>query len=70
MTSQHRSLKALTDIFSREAPERAHSAYAGQSAGLVRDVQPAGRIMRDVLAEAEAVLRRFGPRTRLSRPAA
>ncbi|MHB8377599.1 MAG: NAD(P)H-dependent flavin oxidoreductase [Dehalococcoidia bacterium] len=42
-----------------EAPERAHSAYAGQSAGLVRDVRPAARIVRDVLAEAESVLRRL-----------
>ncbi|MGD9751543.1 MAG: NAD(P)H-dependent flavin oxidoreductase [Acidimicrobiia bacterium] len=34
---------------------------AGQSAGLVRDVRPAGDVVRDVMAEAEAVLReRFG----------
>ena len=37
-------------------PERAHSAYAGQSSGLVRDVRPAGDIVRDIMREAEAVL--------------
>jgi NAD(P)H-dependent flavin oxidoreductase YrpB (nitropropane dioxygenase family) len=39
-----------------EAPERAHSAYAGQSAGLVHDVRPAAAIVREIMAEAEAVL--------------
>jgi NAD(P)H-dependent flavin oxidoreductase YrpB (nitropropane dioxygenase family) len=39
-----------------EAPERAHSAYAGQAAGLVREVKPAARIIADVMREAEAVL--------------
>ena len=39
-----------------EAPERAHSAYAGQSAGLVHDVKSAAAIVRDIVAEAEAVL--------------
>lgn len=43
-----------------EAPERAHSAYAGQSAGLVRDVRPAAEIIRGIVAEAEAVLDRLG----------
>lgn len=43
-----------------EAPARAHSAYAGQSAGLVRDVKPAAAIMRDIVAEAEAVLAKLG----------
>jgi NAD(P)H-dependent flavin oxidoreductase YrpB (nitropropane dioxygenase family) len=38
-------------------PERAHSAYAGQSAGLVRDVKPARAIIEDVMREAEQVLR-------------
>jgi NAD(P)H-dependent flavin oxidoreductase YrpB (nitropropane dioxygenase family) len=42
-----------------EAPERAHSFYAGQSSGLVRDVKPAGDIVRDVIAEAELVLNRL-----------
>jgi NAD(P)H-dependent flavin oxidoreductase YrpB (nitropropane dioxygenase family) len=43
-----------------EAPERAHSAYAGQSAGLIRDVKPAAAILRDIVAEADAVLARLG----------
>lgn len=38
------------------APERAQSAYAGQSAGLVRAVQPAADIVREILREAESVL--------------
>jgi NAD(P)H-dependent flavin oxidoreductase YrpB (nitropropane dioxygenase family) len=42
-----------------EAPERAHSAYAGQSAGLIREVKPAAAILRDIVAEAEAVLGRL-----------
>ena len=40
-------------------PERAHSAYAGQSAGLVREVKPAGVIVQDVMREAEAVVGRL-----------
>lgn len=43
-----------------EAPERAHSAYAGQSAGLVHDVRPAADIIASIVAEAEAVLARLG----------
>jgi NAD(P)H-dependent flavin oxidoreductase YrpB (nitropropane dioxygenase family) len=39
-----------------EAPERAHSFYAGQSAGLIRDVKPAAAIIADIISEAEAVL--------------
>ena len=42
-----------------EAPERAHSAYAGQAAGLVRDVKPAAAIIADIMAEAAAVLARL-----------
>ena len=42
-----------------EAPERAQSAYAGQSAGLVTSVKPAAAIIRDIMAEAEAVLARL-----------
>jgi len=41
-------------------PERAYSAYAGQSAGLVRDVRPAGEIVREIMREAEAVLAKLG----------
>jgi NAD(P)H-dependent flavin oxidoreductase YrpB (nitropropane dioxygenase family) len=43
-----------------EVPERAHSAYAGQSAGLIDEVKPAATILRDVVAEAEAVLAKLG----------
>jgi len=47
----------LSESPDRMTPPRAHSAYAGQSAGLVRDVRPAAAIMADVMAEAEGVLR-------------
>ena len=43
----------------REAPVRAQSAYAGQSAGLVHAVKPAADILRDIVAETDAVLARF-----------
>ncbi len=42
-----------------ETPLRAHSAYAGQSAGLVREVKPVAAIIADVLSEADAVLGRL-----------
>ncbi len=42
-----------------EAPERAHSAYAGQSAGLVHDVKPAAEIIQSIMVEADDVLRRL-----------
>jgi len=38
------------------------SAAAGQSAGLVRDVRPAGQVMASIVEEAEAILRRLGAR--------
>jgi nitronate monooxygenase len=34
--------------------------FAGQSAGLVRGLEPAGDIVRRVVAEAEAALERMG----------
>jgi hypothetical protein len=40
-------------------PERAHSAYAGQSAGLVHDIKPARAIIEAVMREAEAVVGRL-----------
>jgi nitronate monooxygenase/enoyl-[acyl-carrier protein] reductase II len=40
-----------------EAPERAWSAYAGQSSGLVHEVKPAAAIVADIMKEAESVLR-------------
>lgn len=36
----------------------AMSLYAGQSAGLVRDIKPAGEIVESMVAEAERILRR------------
>ncbi len=42
-----------------EAPDAAQSAYAGQSAGLIRDVKPAAAIIRDVMAEAASVRSRL-----------
>jgi NAD(P)H-dependent flavin oxidoreductase YrpB (nitropropane dioxygenase family) len=36
------------------------SMWAGQGVGLVRKVQPAGEIVRELVAEAEDVLRRLG----------
>jgi NAD(P)H-dependent flavin oxidoreductase YrpB (nitropropane dioxygenase family) len=39
-----------------ELVERAHSAYAGQSSGLIHDVRPAADIVRDIMREAEDVL--------------
>ncbi len=42
-----------------EAPERAHSAYAGQSSGLIADVRPAARIVSEIMSEAERVLARL-----------
>jgi NAD(P)H-dependent flavin oxidoreductase YrpB (nitropropane dioxygenase family) len=42
-----------------EAPDRAQSAYAGQSAGLVNDVKPAAAIVADILREAGDVLARL-----------
>jgi nitronate monooxygenase/enoyl-[acyl-carrier protein] reductase II len=36
--------------------------YAGESCGLVSDIKPAAAIVRDVVAEAEAVLRDLSPR--------
>jgi NAD(P)H-dependent flavin oxidoreductase YrpB (nitropropane dioxygenase family) len=45
-----------------ELPVRAHSAYAGQSAGLITDTKPAAQIIADIMREAEAVLARLAPR--------
>jgi len=39
----------------------AFSLYAGQSVGLVSDVRPAAAIVHDLVAEAEATLRRLSP---------
>ncbi len=44
-----------------EAPDRAHSAYAGQASGLVHDVKTAAQIIADIAREAEDVLHRLAP---------
>jgi enoyl-[acyl-carrier protein] reductase II len=50
-------------IRAREQGDVEHgSAAAGQSAGLVRDVRPAGQVMASIVEEAEAILRRLGAR--------
>jgi NAD(P)H-dependent flavin oxidoreductase YrpB (nitropropane dioxygenase family) len=38
----------------------AMTLYAGQSVGLVRDVKPAGEIVREMAADASAILMRLG----------
>lgn len=58
-------LRAQVDAIRAEAttpgvlPDRAHSAYAGQSAGLINDVKPAAQIIADIVREAEAILARL-----------
>jgi enoyl-[acyl-carrier protein] reductase II len=50
-----------------EGLDRTRSAFAiGQGAGAIHDVKPAGEIVRDMVAEAEAVLERIA---RFARPA-
>lgn len=55
----HRAEILAESTAPNEAPERAQSAYAGQSAGLIHEVMPAAAILRDIIAEAEAVLDRL-----------
>jgi NAD(P)H-dependent flavin oxidoreductase YrpB (nitropropane dioxygenase family) len=52
----HEHRQSIIDEGGGTLPERAHSAYAGQSAGLIRDVKPARAIIEDVMREAEAVV--------------
>ncbi|MEX2226765.1 MAG: nitronate monooxygenase [Dehalococcoidia bacterium] len=56
-TELHDHRQAIIDEAGGAVPDRAHSAYAGQSAGLVRDVKPAAQIIADVMREAESVVR-------------
>jgi nitronate monooxygenase len=58
LREQIASIRAESTV-AHGAPERAHSAYAGQAAGLVRDVKPAAQIIADIVREAEDVLRRL-----------
>ena len=53
---QRDAIRAESNV-PNEAPERAWSAYAGQSAGLVHEIKPAGQIVEEIVREAEAVLR-------------
>jgi NAD(P)H-dependent flavin oxidoreductase YrpB (nitropropane dioxygenase family) len=55
LAAQRGAIMAESPI-ANEAPERAQSSYAGQSAGLVRDVQPAAEIVAAIVREADAVL--------------
>jgi NAD(P)H-dependent flavin oxidoreductase YrpB (nitropropane dioxygenase family) len=63
--SRQRDAILASSAAAGEAPPEAHSAYAGQAAGLVREMQPAAAIVGAVMAEAEAVLARLrGPGSR------
>jgi len=59
-TELHEHRRSIIDEGGGALPDRAHSAYAGQSAGLIRDVKPARAIIDDVMREADEVLRRLG----------
>lgn len=56
LRAQREAIMASAEI-PGDPPLRAHSAYAGQSAGLIREVKPAAEIVADIVREAEAVLR-------------
>jgi NAD(P)H-dependent flavin oxidoreductase YrpB (nitropropane dioxygenase family) len=58
LAQQRDAIRAESPV-PNQAPERAWSAYAGQSAGLVRDVKPAAQIVSEIMREAEAVLARL-----------
>jgi NAD(P)H-dependent flavin oxidoreductase YrpB (nitropropane dioxygenase family) len=48
--------RILSEAGGGDLPVELHDAYAGQSAGLVRDVKPAAQIIADIMSEADAVL--------------
>jgi NAD(P)H-dependent flavin oxidoreductase YrpB (nitropropane dioxygenase family) len=58
-TELHEHRQSIIDEGGGALPDRAHSAYAGQAAGLIHDVKPAARIIEDVMREAEDVLARL-----------
>ena len=58
LAAQRQTILASTE-HPGEAPERAQSAYAGQIAGLIRDVKPAAVIIADIMREANDVLARL-----------
>ena len=60
---QYERVGKPASIRAREQGDVEHGgAAAGQSAGLVRDVGPAGQVMASIVDEAEAILRRLGAR--------
>jgi enoyl-[acyl-carrier protein] reductase II len=60
---QYERVGKPASIRAREEGDVEHgSAAAGQSAGLVRDVRPAGLVVASIVEEAETILRRFGAR--------
>jgi NAD(P)H-dependent flavin oxidoreductase YrpB (nitropropane dioxygenase family) len=58
LAQQRDAIRAESPV-PNEAPERAWSAYAGQSSGLVHGVKPAAEIVADIMREAEEVLARL-----------
>ena len=60
---QYERVGKPASIRAREEGDVEHgSAAAGQSAGLVHDVRPAGLVVASIVEEAEAILRRLGAR--------
>ncbi|MGH7366214.1 MAG: nitronate monooxygenase [Candidatus Rokuibacteriota bacterium] len=60
---QYERVGKPASIRAREAGDVENgSAAAGQSAGLIRDVRPAARVVASIVEEAEAILHRLGPR--------
>jgi hypothetical protein len=45
------------------------SFLAGQGAGRIDDLKPAGQIVHDLIAEAEHILRTLGRQTQVKKPA-
>lgn len=58
---QYERVGKPASIRAREEGDVEHgSAAAGQSAGLVHDIRPAGEVVASIVEEAEAILRRLG----------
>ena len=60
LAAQREAIRAESSV-PNEAPERAHSAYAGQASGLITAVKPAAQIITDIMREADDVLARLSP---------
>jgi NAD(P)H-dependent flavin oxidoreductase YrpB (nitropropane dioxygenase family) len=54
------SYRGSTPLIGTKGNIEALSMWAGQSVGLVRKVQPAAEIVREISAEADSILRRLG----------